>query len=171
MCLQHTFVLFQILGFVCESRLARYVMTSLLTLASNLILLDLVNGIFVANAMEVAMKMLETGKSKMFEVLESGESEKSKTIHAGNSDMTETSRSEKSEISETVKSGNLEVLETTNETSRSENSEMTETEKSENSERSETGRSKNSETESDVSRKSLRDLIKDFNELFSVKII
>ena len=52
---------------VPQSRLARYVITSLLQLTSNLIMINAVNGTFITNAMEVAMRMLETGKKIMIE--------------------------------------------------------------------------------------------------------
>lgn len=58
----------QVLPFVTTSRLVRYMMTSLLSLSSNLVLLDLVESTFAAKAMEAAMKMIETGKAKNAEV-------------------------------------------------------------------------------------------------------
>jgi len=55
------FIFFQILPHLGKSALARYIMMSLLNLTSVLILTDLDSPTFVANTMEVAMRMLETG--------------------------------------------------------------------------------------------------------------
>jgi len=60
-----------------ESSLARYFMMSLLNITSFLMLTDLVSSTtFVANAMEVAMRMLETGKSDKTEIDFGGKSSK-----------------------------------------------------------------------------------------------
>ena len=50
---------------VSGSCLARYIVTSLLHVTSNLVTLNLVSATFVTNAMEVAMRLLETGKSHL----------------------------------------------------------------------------------------------------------